>query len=255
MNKNSTPSSSSTQNKNSFSSPSRESKKPLFFGLSNSLKNFLILSSLVIIIAYLILLALNNSTANYFLPYFFRSDFSTNTKSEMAEENNSWKQAKSIYEFSAKDIDGNLVELSKYKGRVVLIVNVACNCGFTGSNYPQLSELYKKHEKDGLSVLAFPCNQFGGQEPKPEAEIKEFIKQFDVKFDMFSKINVNGDNAHPLYKFLKSKVDGTFGNFIKWNFSKFLINKEGIPVKRYSPTTKPLEIETDILKLLEGKSV
>nr|WET17720.1 PHGPx [Brachionus calyciflorus] len=171
----------------------------------------------------------------------------------MAQGGDAWKNAQSIYEFSAKDIDGNLVDLSKYKGRVVLIVNVACNCGFTGSNYPQLSELYKQHEKDGFSVLAFPCNQFGGQEPKPEGEIKEFVKQFDVKFDMFAKINVNGDEAHPLYKYLKSKVDGTFGNFTKWNFSKFLINREGIPVKRYSPTTKPMEIESDIFKLIQGK--
>ncbi len=97
-------------------------------------------------------------------------------------------------------------------------------------------------------------SKFGGQEPKPEAEIKEFVKQYNVQFDMFSKINVNGDGAHPLYKFLKSKVDGTFGNFIKWNFSKFLINREGVPVKRYSPTTEPKSIEKDILELLNNKS-
>lgn len=133
---------------------------------------------------------------------------------------------------------------------MVVIVNVACNCGLTDSNYPKLQELHKRHEKDGLSVLAFPCNQFAGQEPNPEQEIKEFVKKYDVEFEMFSKINVNGDGAHPLYKFLKSKVDGTFGNFIKWNFSKFLINRQGIPVKRYSPTTSPLDIEEDIKKLL-----
>lgn len=135
----------------------------------------------------------------------------------------------------------------------MLIVNVACQCGFTGSNYPQMQELHRKYESQGLSVLAFPCNQFGGQEPNPENEIKEFIKQYSVEFEMFSKIKVNGEEAHPLYKFLKSKVDGTFGNFIKWNFSKFLINRQGIPVKRYAPTTAPKDIEDDIVKLLNEK--
>ncbi len=133
------------------------------------------------------------------------------------------------------------------------LCSVACNCGFTAGNYPQMQELHRKYEKEGLSVLAFPCNQFGGQEPKPEAEIKEFVKQYAVEFDMFSKINVNGDGAHPLYKYLKSKVDGTFGNFIKWNFSKFLVDRNGIPVKRYSPTTAPKDIEDDIVKLLNTK--
>lgn len=115
MNKNSTPSSSSTQNKSSFSSLNRQNNKPSFFSLTNSFKTFLFLSSLVIIIAYLIILALNNSTLNTVLPFFIRRDSSTGTKFDMAQENNSWKDAKSIYEFSANDIDGNLVELSKYK--------------------------------------------------------------------------------------------------------------------------------------------
>lgn len=141
-----------------------------------------------------------------------------------------------------------------YRGRVVLIVNVACNCGFTNSNYPQMQDLHRKYEKDGLSVLAFPSNQFGGQEPKPENEIKEFVKEkFDVEFCMFSKINVNGDNAHPLYKFLKSKLGGTLGDFIKWNFSKFLIDRNGVPFKRYAPTVAPKDIEDDIVKLLNAK--
>lgn len=189
-----------------------------------------------------------------------------------ATSDEAWKNAKTIYEFKARDINGNEIDLSKYKldskfsnqliylfnclfdylirGRVVLIVNVACQCGFTGSNYPQMQELHRKYEPQGLSVLAFPCNQFGGQEPNPEAEIKDFVKKFSVEFDMFSKIKVNGEEAHPLYKFLKSKVDGTFGSFIKWNFSKFLVNREGVPVKRYSPTTEPKDIEEDIIKLL-----
>jgi glutathione peroxidase len=147
-----------------------------------------------------------------------------------------------------------LISVLFYRGRVVLIVNVACNCGFTNSNYPQMQDLHRKYEKDGLSVLAFPSNQFGGQEPKPENEIKEFVKEkFDVEFCMFSKINVNGDNAHPLYKFLKSKLGGTLGDFIKWNFSKFLIDRNGVPFKRYAPTVAPKEIEDDIVKLLNAK--
>jgi len=166
-----------------------------------------------------------------------------------------WENAKNVYEFHAKDIDGNLIDLAKYKGRVILIVNVACNCGFTESNYPQMQELYRKHEAEGLSVLAFPCNQFMSQEPNPDAAIKDFVKKYDVNFDMFSKINVNGGDAHPLYKYLKSKVDGTFGNFIKWNFSKFLVNREGIPVKRYGPNVEPKNIEADILKLLKNEKV
>ena len=131
---------------------------------------------------------------------------------------------------------------------------MACNCGFTSGNYPQMQELHKKYHDQGLSVLGFPCNQFAGQEPKPEAAIKEFVQQFGVEFDMFSKIKVNGDEAHPLYKYLKSKVDGTFGSFIKWNFSKFLVDRSGMPVKRYAPTTEPKDIEADIVKLLEQKA-
>lgn len=214
---------------------------------------FLLISSIVLIIAYFIL-ALNPSEKNlYSILNTFNQKLSTD--SNMANSNDdSWKSAKSIYEFSAKDINYQDVSLDKYRGRVVLIVNVACACGLTAGNYPQMQELYKKYEPEGLSLLAFPCNQFGGQEPKPEAEIKEFVSQYGVTFDMFSKINVNGDGAHPLYKYLKSKVDGTFGNFIKWNFSKFLINRQGVPVKRYSPTTKPMEIEEDIVKLLKEDS-
>lgn len=116
-----------------------------------------------------------------------------------------------------------------------------------------MQDLHRKYESQGLSVLAFPCNQFGGQEPKPENEIKEFVKKFDVDFDMFTKIKVNGDDAHPLYKYLKEKQGGTFGDFIKWNFSKFLINRQGVPVNRYAPTTAPKEIEEDIVKLLNEK--
>lgn len=119
----------------------------------------------------------------------------------------------------------------------------------TNKNYQQLQELHEKYaESKGLRILAFPCNQFGNQEPGTEAEIKEFAKKFNVQFDMFSKVNVNGDQAHPLWKYLKHKQSGFLMDAIKWNFSKFLIDKDGQPVKRYAPTTDPLAIEPDLLK-------
>jgi glutathione peroxidase-family protein len=126
-------------------------------------------------------------------------------------------------------------------------------CGFTNGNYPQLQELHQKYNAQGLSVVAFPCNQFGGQEPGTEKEIKEFVQKFNVEFDMYGKINVNGENAHPLYKFLKAKQHGIFGEFIKWNFSKFLVDRNGLPVNRYAPTTAPKDIEKDIIELLNAK--
>lgn len=162
----------------------------------------------------------------------------------MEGPNVNWKNATSIYEFTVSDIDGNEVSLEKYRGHVCIIVNVACKCGFTGSNYPALEALHEKYaESKGLRILAFPCNQFGGQEPGSEGEIKEFVKQYDVKFDMFSKIKVNGEDAHPLWSFLKKKQGGFLGDFIKWNFTKFLINKEGIPVQRFGPNVNPKDIE------------
>ena len=162
-----------------------------------------------------------------------------------------WKKAKSIYEFSAKDIDGNDICLEKYKDHVVLILNVASKWGFTDKNYTQLQALHAKYaESKGLRILAFPCNQFGSQEPWPEAEIKKFATdKYGVQFDMFSKINVNGSEAHPLFKYLKHKQGGTLGDFIKWNFTKFLVNKEGIPVKRFAPNNDPNSIEKDFEKL------
>lgn len=158
---------------------------------------------------------------------------------------------KTIYEFKAKDITGAEIDLAQYKGSTVLIVNTASKCGFT-NQYDGLEAIYEKLKDKNFVVLGFPCNQFGGQEPAEEAEIAQFCEmKFNIKFPMFSKVDVNGDTAHPLFNFLKKQSPGLLGSEkIKWNFTKFLINKEGIPVERYAPTTKPEDIEKDILKIL-----
>jgi len=157
----------------------------------------------------------------------------------------------SIYDIQVKTIEGKKIKLDKYKGRVMLIVNVASKCGFT-PQYKGLEDLHAKHHDKGLSILGFPCNQFLSQEPGTNQEIQKFCRlTYGVKFDMFAKINVNGDDAHPLYKYLKDKESGFMGTeFIKWNFTKFLVDRNGNVVKRYSPSTEPKELEKDIEKLL-----
>jgi glutathione peroxidase len=159
---------------------------------------------------------------------------------------------KNIYDFVVKDIDGNDVELSTFKGKVLLIVNVASQCGLTQQNYKELAELYNKHKENGLEILAFPTNQFGGQEPGSNEQIKDFAcTKFKAEYPIFSKVNVNGPEEAPVYKFLKaSKGGGILGDSIKWNFGKFLVDKEGNVVDRYAPTTSPLKIEKDIQRLL-----
>lgn len=158
----------------------------------------------------------------------------------------------SIYDIKVKDIDDKELTMAKYKNRVMLIVNVASKCGFT-EQYSGLEKLNKDYQSKGLSVLGFPCNQFLSQEPEAEKEIKNFcMTTFGVKFDMFSKIDVNGDDTHALYKYLKKESSGFMGiDIIKWNFTKFLVDKNGKVIKRYSPSTKPKEIEKDIIKLLD----
>ncbi|KAL2628903.1 hypothetical protein R1flu_013589 [Riccia fluitans] len=158
----------------------------------------------------------------------------------------------SVHEFTVKDSSGNDVDLSIYKGKVLLIVNVASQCGLTNTNYKELTEVYSKYKDQGLEILAFPCNQFGSQEPGTNEEIKNFAcTRFKAEYPIFDKINVNGENADPLYKFLKhSKGGGILGESIKWNFSKFLVDKDGKVVDRYAPTTSPSKIEKDIKKLL-----
>lgn len=156
----------------------------------------------------------------------------------------------SIYDFNAKDINGKDISLSKYKGKVLLIVNTATGCGFT-PQYNALEALYKKYEEKGFEILDFPCNQFGKQAPGEDHEIKDFCEiNFGVSFDQFSKIEVNGKNEHPLFTYLKSRKGGVLGNKIKWNFTKFLINKNGEVVARFAPNVKPENIENDIIKLL-----
>ena len=155
--------------------------------------------------------------------------------------------AQNFFDYSAEDAYGNVVSMSKYKdAKVLLIVNVATNCGFTYTNYQQLIDLYEKYHKRGLEILAFPCNQFGEQEPGSNEEIQNFVKNFGVSFPVFSKILVNGPNSHPLYKFLKNYTDSME---LGWNFVKFLV-VDGFPAKRYHSRIQPKKIEEDILKYL-----
>ena len=156
------------------------------------------------------------------------------------------------YDFTARAIDGSEVSLDSYRGKVLLIVNTASKCGFT-YQYEGLEMLHEKLGDQGLAVLGFPCNQFGAQEPGSEAEIEEFCRtSYDVKFPMFAKIEVNGPDAHPLYAWLKSNAKGILGTEgIKWNFTKFLIDKHGQVFSRYAPTTKPEAIRGAIEDLLE----
>ena len=158
---------------------------------------------------------------------------------------------KTIYDFEVQTIDGQLRLLKEYRGKVLLIVNVASKCGFT-SQYDGLEQLYQKYRDRGLAILGFPCNQFKNQEPGSEQEIKEFCRlTYGVSFEMFAKIEVNGENAHPLYTHLKNECPGLLGSrTIKWNFTKFIVDASGRVVKRFSPTTEPADLEGDIIQLL-----
>lgn len=157
-----------------------------------------------------------------------------------------------IYDFKLTTINGEDTTLEPYKGKVLLIVNVASKCGYT-PQYDGLETLYTKYKDKGLMVLGFPCNQFGSQEPGSEAEIQNFCRvNFGVTFPMFSKINVNGENTHPLYQYLKSQKPGLLGTeSIKWNFTKFLVDNEGKVIERFGSSTKPKELEERIEALLQ----
>jgi glutathione peroxidase len=157
----------------------------------------------------------------------------------------------SLYEFEVATIDGHKQRLDVYRGRVLLVVNVASRCGFT-PQYAGLEDLYRRHRDRGFTVLGFPCDQFGQQEPGNEAEIKEFCRlTYDVTFPLFAKIEVNGATAHPLYEFLKIARRGFLGTKgIKWNFTKFLVDRDGSVVRRFGPMMKPDRIEKKLRRIL-----
>lgn len=159
--------------------------------------------------------------------------------------------AQSVHDFRAVRLDGAEVSLDEFGGRVLLIVNTASECGFT-PQYAGLEALQRKHRERGFAVLGFPCNQFRGQEPGDAAEIASFCEtRFGVSFPLFAKVEVNGPDTHPLFEFLKREATGVLGTqAIKWNFTKFLVDRDGQVMRRYAPTTKPEELEADIEKLL-----
>ncbi|KAL4111177.1 hypothetical protein PRIC1_002858 [Phytophthora ramorum] len=159
----------------------------------------------------------------------------------------------SFLDFTVPDLQGREVSMREFSAfPVILVVNVASDCGYTDKNYRELQDLYEKYHDEGFTVLGFPCNQFGAQEPGTAEEILKFTREkYHVTFPLFTKVDVNGDNAHPLFKFLKKQLDGFVTNDIKWNFTKFLIvNHE--PFKRYGTTTSPSEIENDIVQALQS---
>jgi glutathione peroxidase len=157
-----------------------------------------------------------------------------------------------IYEITVNTIDGQTGTMENYRGQVLLIVNVASKCGFT-SQYAGLEALYRRYRDKGFTILGFPCDQFGHQEPGSEAEIKNFCSlTYDVTFPLFAKVEVNGSGAHPLYQYLKKARPGLLGSeAIKWNFTKFLVNRDGKVLKRYAPTDTPEKIEDDLMGLIE----
>lgn len=156
-----------------------------------------------------------------------------------------------FYQFEAKNLKGDDVSMDTYKGKTILVVNTASKCGLT-PQFEGLEELYKKYSEKGLVILGFPCNQFANQEPGDEKSIAEgCVINYGVTFPMFSKVDVNGPNAHPIYKYLKKELgSGLLGSKIKWNFTKFLIDENGNPVKRFAPTAKPEKIEQYLAKHL-----
>ena len=156
-----------------------------------------------------------------------------------------------IYDFEATLLNGKTIKMDEFKGTTMIIVNTASKCGFT-PQYEGLEKLYQSYKDKGLVILAFPCNQFGKQETGNAEEIQEFCQiNYGVSFLIFDKIDVNGKHAHPLFQYLKEALPGTFGNAIKWNFTKFLINKNGVPLKRFAPISKPEKIEPFLREMTE----
>ncbi|KAF1317895.1 Phospholipid hydroperoxide glutathione, partial [Globisporangium splendens] len=163
------------------------------------------------------------------------------------------EHAHSIYQFMDLDIHGNPVSFDKYRGKVLLLVNVASGCKMAFHNFPALTVLHEKYRDRGFEVLAFPCNQFGSEEPRNHEEIVQYVSQFNANYQLFEKADVNGSHARPVFTFLKAKLPGTFGSFVKWNFTKFLVDRNGVPYKRYSPKDSPLDLERDIQELLNTR--
>lgn len=159
-----------------------------------------------------------------------------------------------FYDFKARKMNGQEVQMDTYKGKVVLVVNTASKCGLT-PQFEELEGLYKKYKEEGFEILGFPCNQFAKQDAGTNQEIQEFCQlNYGVTFTMFEKIDVNGKKAHPLYGYLKGEARGILSKEIKWNFTKFLIDTKGNVIRRYAPAVKPSKIEKDIQKLLNSKS-
>lgn len=155
-----------------------------------------------------------------------------------------------FYELSAKRMNGQTIKMEQYKGKLLLIVNTASRCGLT-PQFKELEALYQAYHSKGLEILGFPCNQFANQDSGSNAEIVEFCQlNYGVSFTMFEKIKVNGRETHPIYCYLKQEAGGLFGRYIKWNFTKFLVDQEGRVIKRYAPTVKPSKIEKDIQSLI-----
>ncbi|WP_299580241.1 glutathione peroxidase [uncultured Sunxiuqinia sp.] len=158
-----------------------------------------------------------------------------------------------FYDFKARSLQGEEIDFSAYQGQVVLVVNTASQCGFT-PQYEGLQTLHEKYQSQGLTILAFPCNQFGKQEPGTADEIaRGCLVNYGVSFQVFDKVAVNGAQAHPVFRYLKRQLPGVLGGRIKWNFTKFLLDRNGTPVKRYAPMTKPEKMEQDILRLLSSE--
>ncbi|XP_058077798.1 probable glutathione peroxidase 4 [Magnolia sinica] len=161
------------------------------------------------------------------------------------------RNAQSIHEFTVKDSSGKEVDLGIYKGKVLLVVNVASKCGYTNKNYTQLTELHDKYKDKDFEILAFPCNQFLHQEPSTSEDVKTFAcTRFKVEFPIFQKVCVNGPKTAPVYKFLKDSTPSFLGSRVRWNFTKFLVDKKGKVLARFGTTTPPLSIEKDIKKAL-----
>lgn len=176
---------------------------------------------------------------------------SYNTIQQKSKNNTTMDTA--FYQFTAVNLYGDTISMNDYKGKIILVVNTASKCGFT-PQFEGLEKLYKKYKDQGFIILGFPCNQFANQEPGDEKAIGEFCTlNYGVTFPMFSKIDVNGKNTHPIYKYLKNELGGFLGSKIKWNFTKFLIGTNGKPIKRFAPTTKPEEIDIFIAQMLDKK--